>query len=407
MISNNTEQKILKFSLTIFSLCIAIYNPEIFGFNLSNFILLGITAVALMRTRIKTSVNKRILFTLIYFYIIILFSAIYSCTKNGFVLFLKLIIPLCFMFICSRVMADNISKKEICNIFALTNICACISGILRLYIFDDYGYTMLYNGTRIARMRGSFLQPNVFATFLIMTMPYSIYTIWFFIKEKNNKLLYRLLLLVDILLNLFCIYMSRSRWSMFVLAIYIFIYIYLLLKNKTSGGKIAGLYISIFICGILYIFLNNNYLISNFFSFRTSNNIRINSYTQAYELIKENHFMGLGLGHGVESVLDSTILNLLIDIGLIGAILYIFLCLFCFIELIKIKKIVGDLITPYMIMFVGFCIEMIAESILYNSLINYFLGIILYLSLSNIYKNENILEILNPNLNLEKRSISL
>ena len=102
-----------------------------------------------------------------------------------------------------------------------------------------------------------------------------------------------------------------------------------------------------------------------------------------------NDFLGYGIGIGISNlsfdiILDGTIINLLVDTGIIGVGAYLLMMCITFKLLIN-KLICFNSFAGYMMLW-SFCIFFIIsvnESILYNALLNYFLA--LYIFFSNAY----------------------
>lgn len=374
----------------IYFLCISIYNPEIYGFNLSNYILLivAFTSVAILRT--VTHIKKGLFLAVLFLYIVFTISAIQSDSYDGWILFIKLTIPVFCAVIASKTMKEEVGRNMMAKAFAVVNVCACITGIINYYVFRDQGYTMLYMNTRIGRMRGSFLQPNVFATFLVVTLPFSFFCFLGsgFSDEKIRKKRTKFLLLIMVLaLNVFCIYMARSRWSMLTMALLLVWCPFVITKKNSKKNILLALGCTILVVTSMSLFLYFSSNATAFFGYRWSNDIRKRAIIQAFELADSNNFWGLGLAHGIGSTLDSTIMNLLVDTGLIGMLLFLGICIYCLICLFRNSKCSNRAIDrAFCLMFIGFCIEMIGESVLYNSLLNCFMGIIWYLCAHDFQK---------------------
>jgi hypothetical protein len=171
---------------------------------------------------------------------------------------------------------------------------------------------------------------------------------------------------------------THSRWGVvsIVIAYTISLTIF---NNKLSKRKriLAAFGIAIlFLIGFIWS-LNFDLLIGLFE--RNSTSIRLNSFILAFEKASSNIYMGSGLGEGIQSetttlILDSTIMNLLVDTGIIGVMLFVFLTVKSLKKILRRSKCCKS-IKPYLTMSLALCIEMIAESIFYNSLLNSFIGI--------------------------------
>ena len=113
---------------------------------------------------------------------------------------------------------------------------------------------------------------------------------------------------------------------------------------------------------------------------RNSTSIRLESIIVAFIKARENFFMGSGLGQGLSDIrnsmiLDSTFMNLLVDTGIVGVFLFLLMNAKCFINIFR-RACQNSNYQPYLEMLLILLIEMIAESILYNSLLSGFIGII-------------------------------
>jgi glucose uptake protein GlcU len=95
---------------------------------------------------------------------------------NSTIIFVKLLIPLLSYGIISIVI-DKFGIDSFSKLLFRANLAACFVGIIVFYAFGDTSYLMVYRGEVISRMTGSFIQPNVFCAFLILTIPFGIHTI--------------------------------------------------------------------------------------------------------------------------------------------------------------------------------------------------------------------------------------
>ncbi len=373
--------------LSFFFFCIAVYNPEIYGFNLSNYILL-ITSLITASMGLRTLRVKKIMFFLIILlYFILCVSALHSGSDNGFYIFTKLIVPICCMLVVSYIMRDEIGLSRVSNMLAYINLTAIIVGIFRFYILNDQGYTMMFMNSRIGRMRGSFMQPNVFATFLVITFPFAFCYFWNRIMKSYvgiKRIFYKAFLVITVLLNLYCIYMAKSRWSMVSIAAILLCYPYIFMKKRTKKRMIIAILGMLTIVFSMIAVLYFNDRINSFFGYRMSNEARKDSILLALETANKNLIFGMGLGHGIGKTLDSTIMTLLVDAGVIGVAVFLLMSLYCVIVLFrKCKEQDQSPLIPYLLMFTAFCVEMALETVFYNTLINCFLGIIWCLCLQS------------------------
>lgn len=197
-------------------------------------------------------------------------------------------------------------------------------------------------------------------------------------------------LLFFIGLNLFCVLQSKSRWSIVSIVIGYLISFTIFNDNLSKKKRvIAGLVIAIiFVFG--FIWSLNFDLFKGLFE-RNSTSIRLNSFLIAFKKASSSIFMGSGLGEGIKSegtalILDSTILNLLVDTGFIGVLLFSLITIRSFKIILRKSKTYYSM-RPYLTMSLVLCVEMIAESILYNSLLNSFIGVMWFCGLRN-YSNK-------------------
>lgn len=125
--------------------------------------------------------------------------------------------------------------------------------------------------------------------------------------------------------------------------------------------------------------LYSNSVVSNFFARRGSNEIRSSGFMLAYEIAQTHLLIGNGLAHGIGQILDSTLMNLLVDTGILGLVVFLGLCVYCMVRLIRNRS---DLNNPFCLMLICFFVEMIAESVLFNTSVNCLMGIIWFLCLT-------------------------
>lgn len=140
------------------------------------------------------------------------------------------------------------------------------------------------------------------------------------------------------------------------------------------------------------------------FGKRSSTSTRLESFSSALSIGFNNLMLGSGLGKAQEmvstSVLDSTYLTIFVETGLLGLTAFLWICIRGTIRIAHLSM-ASDKSTyvPFLAMCIIMMVEMIAESILYNSLLNIFFGIIWYLAFSvsqssyDLYEENNRLPI--------------
>lgn len=383
---------ILCIGLYIYYFCIAVYNPEYASLNCSNYILCLIFVLSLVRMSMRLRVNRNALLIFSLFYLVLIIAVFQSQDIiNSLTTFIKLLVSLITCWIVKTI-AEHFGIEKVSKIFYRTNLVACFTGIIAFYVFGNTSYIMFFRDQVIPRMTGSFVQPNVFAAFLAITTPFGIYTInsKYKLRGGYHKTVHLVSLLFFIGLNLFCVLQSKSRWSIVSIVIGYLISFTIFNDNLSKKKRvIAGLVIAIiFVFG--FIWSLNFDLFKGLFE-RNSTSIRLNSFLIAFKKASSSIFMGSGLGEGIKSegtalILDSTILNLLVDTGFIGVLLFSLITIRSFKIILRKSKTYYSM-RPYLTMSLVLCVEMIAESILYNSLLNSFIGVMWFCGLRN-YSNK-------------------
>lgn len=128
------------------------------------------------------------------------------------------------------------------------------------------------------------------------------------------------------------------------------------------------------------------------FGKRTSTSTRLESFKSALSIGLNNLLLGSGLGKAQKmvttSVLDSTYLTVLVETGLIGLAAFLWICFKSTRRISLLSKSSENTVyAPFLVMCIIMMVEMIAESILYNSLLNIFFGMIWYLAFSASQSN--------------------
>ncbi|MBX9988615.1 O-antigen ligase family protein [Priestia aryabhattai] len=269
--------------------------------------------------------------------------------------------------------------RTLVNMLVYSGTFAAVYGCIQ-YFFGLSNYVLQEDvyGNLIYRSVGAFGLANVFATFLAMIIPFIIYKI----KITKNKFS-KFINVIFLALSLMGLYFSYSRWAIVCLLITFAMYslrrfVHRVIHKKISVFKITFLFpILIGVC-IYYV---NKYseTINTLFFDRGSNDIRGSNLTFVLQNFKP---WGSGLGNGNQGVIvDSNYVNVLIDTGVVGLALFLLLILTIYGGLRKRAK--GDISFSNIhivtaLSFLVFILNGILETPLYNSVINIFLGIYIF-----------------------------
>lgn len=384
-VSRVKRKSILNILFAAILIIVATYNPEFYGFHLSNYMVFALGAFCLLYLN-KTSlkIKRADLCAFLLFYFIIFVFGIIFFDENSLSIAVKLLLPLLVALICSSLRCPD--KAELISHYLLVaNICACLTGIVHSYILEDVTYMMRYNDAWITRMTGAFEQPNIFAAFLVITLPSGVWSITTEIKRGVRHVC----LIAFLSLNLLCLFQSKSRWSILSLAFAFLVWFLCFSKRYLKRSKKILLVLLLIVCVGLMLVTNDWFLtyIQMAFGKRSSTSIRLESFTSALSIGFNNLMLGSGLGKAQKmvstSVLDSTYLTVFVETGLLGLTAFLWICVRGTMRIAYLSKASDKSIyAPFLIMCIIMMVEMIAESILYNSLLNIFFGIIWYLAFS-------------------------
>lgn len=387
--------------LWVYFFVIALYNPVTSGFNLSNFVLLlGLMVLLILKNgSLKLFSYKRINVSILYaFYVYLSITLLYSIDKHSSItIFIKLIIPYMFSILLLNTIKTEKHFRMFISILMYSGAAAAIYGCIQ-YFFGLSNYVLqAVNGTFIYRSVGAFNLANVFASFLAMLIPFMVYKI----KITENKFV-RFVDLILVLTSLISLYLTYSRWAIICLIISFFLYgikhfIWLVTNNRIPVFKITIL-VPIVVVLIMYVFDKYSDTINALFFDRGSNDVRQSSLTFVLQHFKP---WGSGLGNGNEGVIvDSNYIKLLIDTGVIGLCLFVLLILTFYVGLRRKSRGPVSLGNVYIVTGISlmvFIFNGALETPLYNSVINIFLGIYIYILNADkgilIQKQNNITEI--------------
>lgn len=275
----------------------------------------------------KSSIINHILFILLGIFII---STIFSINPSGSIrdLLLNGLSILLIFFISQR----NYKYKEYQNILKIVITIAFFTGVYAIYQYFvgvpmKSGWVDPSSGIDI-RVFSTFENPNLYAEYLIMILPI-IYSLFFIVKSKFEKV-FLLIITFTLYISLLFTY-SRGGWIGCIVGIIIFVFLY-------KPHYIIGL---IFLVIGSLNFLPQRFLkrILSIGSLKdASNYYRMQIWEKSIEIIKDFPLTGVGLGYksfrkiSLRYIYEynpyhahNTYIELAIEIGLIGLILFILL----------------------------------------------------------------------------------
>lgn len=402
--------------LWIYFFVVALYNPEFRGLNLSNYLLvIGLLIVLLTKNkefRIFNSSRKiiPIIGVGLLFAYLFLHTVMFSDNISvSIIVVLKFSIPIIFCLLLLNTVKKHKQFIKLINIITYSGILAACYGCIQYYFkLSDY-ILMNVNGAVIYRAIGAFKQANVFASYLILIVPFIVY------KIRNSESRHmKIFSISSLFVVLTAIYLTYSRWAIISLIfVYLVYFIKKLIRNLlnkgiriTKKGYIKICLALLALPGFTIVFwqIFNTYskkIYSLFFN-RNSNNVRINNIAYAFGDFK---IFGHGLGNGnVGTIIDSTYLNILFDLGLIGMIVTAFIFIYMYIKANNRAKPNYSLKNIYVALELSLFLFMVngsLESILYNSVINGFMGMYLFV----IYAKKSVVSYDNVTLTLSRFKI--
>ncbi|MGY5266267.1 O-antigen ligase family protein [Paraclostridium bifermentans] len=369
---------------------ISIYNPEIGGFNLSTYLLMIPIILLMLNYNMKIKLSnmkdkKIIILTCMYIYMWIHLFFTNNGEIKAIIEYTKMVFAPIIFIIFLNVIKNEKDLYKLIKMLTLSTFILCIYGSLQsIFGVSDY-YLANKAGILISRSLGTFKQPNVLASYIVLVIPFSIHMI--FISKKTKKIFYVIVLFTQIL----CLYLTYSRWALISLIIvFIFVIyrtIYNIIKSLNKKNIIFLYLFLLIIIGIIIVTILNADLILNKLN-RGSNSIRFNSIIDAVEIFKGNIF-GVGVGNNrINFILDSSYLRFLVEAGIFGFILIILLYFNMYIDMKnKLKNEVNNFKNIYYSVFVSFnifLVNAILENIIYNIFFNFFIGLYIFISYKSI-----------------------
>jgi oligosaccharide repeat unit polymerase len=328
--------------------------------------LLTLFKIWIFQINIRNYINNNFLFLIGFLILFLLFNTFYIANNYELALFgdynrrQGLFTQLSYLLIFSLTIFNLIIINNLKKIISYCLFLISFSGFLvALYGFIQYiGFDyFIWQETVIAsRVISSIGQPNFLASFLLLSLGVSFAG---FFKFKNFY--FRLFFLVSIFLQLLTIYLSSSRSAFFsIILVFILALLILIKKRKNKLIFIFTTIISVIISLLLLInFYPDSRLSQSFNLNEGSIWARKNFYNASLDIIKEKPL----LGHGLEQAgnrfvtyykpdwalfskvndypdrAHNIILDLIINFGMVGLLIYGFLFLYLFyVLLIKIKE---------------------------------------------------------------------
>ena len=376
-------------------IAISVHNPEIGGFNLSTYLLLlpifGVILKHNLKIKLPNIRDKKIIIMMcMYIYLWLHLSITNKGEIKAISEYIKIIFPLIIFIMLLNIIKNEKDFYKFIKLLIISTFILCIYGSIQSIFGLSTYYLASDAKILVGRALGTFKQPNVLASYIVLVIPLCIHMI--FVSKKLKKLFYISVFFIYIL----CLYLTYSRWALIsLITVFIFISIkslYNIIKN-INKKNIIYLYFSILIIItiIITISLNIDIIIEKFN--RGSNSIRFNSIIQAIQIFRNNIF-GVGIGNNeIDFILDSSYLRFLVESGIFGFILLLFFYINIFINLKKrsnkLNNSFKDINYSVFISFNIFLINAILENIIYNIFFSFFIGIYIFISYKNIYRYDN------------------
>lgn len=336
-------------------------------------------------------------FLILLFSIIIVISTILSVSPDGS--FRDFTIHLISIGIVFMLIHSKKSKNEIyllSGIFTLTATIVSIYGVYQLFAGVPMGSGWLdvsQNPNIQTRVYSTFENPNLLAEYLIMVFPISVAL--FFI---NNEIIKKICFAVSSGIIFICIGLTYSRGSWIGLAFSILVFIVLIDFKKLAFFVPAGI-------GSLFLMPTSILQrISTIGSLKDSSNFyRFNLWNMAIDILKDFWFSGIGIGYVAFRKISpfyirtmapyhthNTYLQIAIELGIIGIIVFLLLMLSIF------KMGIGSIVnsnsrfikfftTAYMASLSAILVHGLAEHVFFNPKIMLVFWLIVGMNLS-IYR---------------------
>lgn len=398
----------------IYSVLLTVFNPILFGFNLSNIVCLFGTFISFMYIKeCHYTIKKSILnLSILGFYILIILSNLYSknLSSSAFTT-LKFLLAFTVPLWLTAINVDKKTNDKLWKIIIVSNFTAALYGLYQM-VFHVGNYHLAYGTANdVLRATGTFSTPNIFANYLCLTLPIIIIRAY---KEK------KILLLFQIVLNAVVLYGTYSRSSILSLAISIIIwlfidYVFIKRNGKINNKQAITMFWIIVFLSIGFILFVASGKLDFLFQERSSNGIRQQTIQKAIYVFLSNP-LGKGIGSGIGTILDGAYFNIAVNLGLLGVILIIVIAISSIYESIKIvKKINTPETQALLLMTILLWMLCFLENVPYNTLLTPIMGIMWFetnnieylINSKNNCKNNNKIGYFDYHLESNKERILL
>lgn len=255
-----------------------------------------------------------------------------------------------------------------------------------------------YLSTGIAyRFNGFYVYPVATALGSLYLLVYT-YLFKVDYKEKLKSISFNILKYALIIILLFCIYYSRSRTVFVLIPIAIFITEIIYFINKKNAKYIVGISI-LAILLVTIIVLKTDIVNKLLYSRAGSSSERLNSYRQAFEVIKENLLFGIGDKFKADGIFvligsHSTIIGTLVKSGVCGFVGLIGFLITVVIKVFHNKKYIYNAFSKKLwisttFLFLSNTIWMITEDIDWPQIVAF----LFFLNISIIFSFKKIINI--------------
>jgi O-antigen ligase len=299
-------------------------------------ILYLIFSIVLLFRRIKLNIiSILILIFVMYTIFVDLISAFYFPMSyfSIFRTFIYNLIPL-ISFVLGTYFNTQLKETFVSKVILFTGLIMALTGILQnysvpfrnftLHSYADYDkYIQTFETLEVGRVIGTIGNPN---TFGVLMSIFVVYMLNVLVPMFRKGSIYYIITIISIVLSIYACILSQSRTAL--LALLIGIGISLIFSNKSIIIKSFLILLSVIIA---YYFLNNYFLISRRFSADNLNTFggRIDMWKAWIENYLTPISLNNILGYGVYFIrdigypIDNYYLQLILQYGLIGCLLYL------------------------------------------------------------------------------------
>lgn len=285
------------------------------------------------RALVKTKMDL----PLILFFIVIVISTISSINFMGSIRDLALHIGgLSFLFVMLNTVDNRDSFNKVVTTLVFTASLVALYGLYQYVVGVevDAAWVDVENNPDIrTRIYSVFMNPNIFAEYLVMTIPLSVGLFWYN-KKPFKKLVFlgtSLLMSLALVLTL-----SRGGWLGFAFSALVFI---LLVERRFLLGVIPAALAGVYL--LPDSIMNRIMSIGNLAD--SSNAYRIKMWSITGDIIRDNKWIGVGFGHipfkqTFESYIrtmpiyhsHNSFLQITAELGIVGLLAFVFLLFIVF-----------------------------------------------------------------------------